>query len=211
MRVPKRLLVAIFACLGLLLTACSFAQDPEPQNRPQALHENVVPVIRSFPLTAMAEPMMIEFELPPPGPNATSTVLIGIRVDGKDGIESHRAADTIRGGGLATQIELTRIERTGKLVVPLVRVDRKADGSAELVAIAGDGRVSGVRYDDVDDTSLVDSGHANPDRAYRTLAFASAQNAAPGRYRLSIRLLEASPELAGLKSELLVAYRKKSK
>ena len=207
----RRLVVSVTYWLGLLLTACSLAQDPAPQSRPELLREDMVPVVRTFPLTAMVEPTKVEFDLPPPGRNATTTLLLGIRVDGKNGAESHGVAAAIRGAGLVAQVKLTRIENTVELAVPLVRVDRKEDGTAELVPIAADGHVAGVRYDDVDDTSLMEAGRANPHRDYRTLAFASAQNTAPGRYRLSIRLLDPSPELAGIKSELLVAYRHKSK
>ncbi|MGV8961702.1 MAG: hypothetical protein ACOH1V_15180 [Stenotrophomonas sp.] len=184
---------------------------PVPQSRPKVLQEDIVPVVRTFPLSAMAEPTKVEFDLPLPGRNATTTLLLGIRVDGKDGAESHRIADTIKSAGLAAQIKLMRIGNTAELAVPLVRVERKEDGTAGLAPIAADGHVAGVRYDDVDDTSLMEAGHANPMRDYRTLAFASAQNAVPGRYRLSIRLLDPSPELAELKSELLVAYRHTSR
>ncbi len=211
LRLGRRMLGA-GACLALLLLSACQAQTAPPRSEPSSgAAQNIVPLVRPLTLTSMAEPMVVEFNLEPPGRNAAPTLLVAVRVSGEDGATALERALMIRRAGLPARVHLTRLGEMGEADAPLVRVEQQPGTAATLVPINADGQVSTVWLDDVDDTSLEAVGLSSPQGHYKQLAMAWGQNLSPGRYRLSVELLDPSVRLAPIPAELLVAYKHKSK
>ena len=207
-----RLLLCVLTCMGgALLTSCQ-AQTSHTAGTPTRVVPGAqVPLVRSLPMVAMAAPMVIEFDLQRPSENATATLFLGLRVAGEDGLKSLEAAQAVRRSGLDAELVLKRLEPQGNINVPLVRVDSQAGVPARIVAVSTDGLIHGMWLDDVDKRSLQSAGLDSARRHYTQLAFAWAQDVQPGKYQLSIRLPNPPTQLASTESELLVAYRHKSK
>lgn len=207
-----QLLLCVLVCSGIsLLTSCQ-AQTTQTYDAPtRVAGDGQVPIVRPLQLAAMTSPMVVEFNVQPPGKSATGTLFLGIRVGDEDALKSLEAAQALRRSGLHAELVLKRLEPSGAINIPLVRVESQAGAPARTVAVSADGRVPGVWLDEVDGSSLQSAGLESPERRYTQLAFAWAQGIQPGRYQLSIRLLGQPPQLASIKSELLVAYRHKSK
>lgn len=207
-----QLLLWVLVCSGIsLLTSCQ-AQTTQTHDVPtRVAADGQVPIVRPLQLAAMTSPMVVEFNVQPPGKSATGTLFLGIRVGDEDALKSLEAAQALRRSGLHAELVLKRLESSGAINMPLVRVESQAGVPARTIAVSTDGRVPGVWLDDVDDASLQSAGLESPGRRYTQLAFAWAQGIQPGKYQLSIRLLGQPPQLASIQSELLVAYRHKSK
>jgi len=159
----------------------------------------------------MAEPLVVSFNLDLPGKNGTSTLLVALRVSGADGAVSRGLASSIQNAGMPARVQLIREGDDGDVPVPLVRVEEHQNGTGTSLPVAANGQVSRAWLDDVDDLALEHAGLADPQRDYRQLALAWAENMPPGRYRLSFQILDPKPDLATIPAELLVAYRHKSK
>lgn len=207
-----QLLLCVLVCVGIsLLTSCQ-AQTTQTQDVPTRVVANgQVPIVRPLQLAEMTSPMVVEFNVQPPGKNATGTLFLGIRVGDEDALKSLEAAQALRRSGLQAELVLKRLEPSGATNMPLVRVESRPGVPAQTIAVSADGRVPGVWLDEVDGSSLQSAGLESPERRYTQLAFAWAQGIQPGKYQLSIRLLGPPPQLAAIESELLVAYRHKSK
>lgn len=176
-----------------------------------AAEEDVAPMVRPLQLVEMEAPLVVDFELRPPGPSATGTLFFGIRVNAENAVQSAKVADKVIAAGLEADVRLVRLHSTVLADVPLVRVISSGNAPARLVAVGPEGHVVGVRRDDVDEISIEQVGRASTAGHSRHLSFALAQNPAPGRYRLSVRISDVSTDLSGVNSELLVAYRHRSK
>lgn len=206
-------------CLCLALTACTgAAQDPkrldtlaDTKAMSPAAEEDVAPMVRPLQLVQMEAPLVVDFELRPPGPSATATLFLGIRVNAENAVQSAEVAEKVIAAGLEADVSLVRIDNTAPVDVPLVRVISSGYAPATLVPVGPEGHVVGVRRDDVDEISIEQVGRASTAGHSRYLSFALAQDLAPGRYRLSVRIGEASADLSDVNSELLVAYRHRSK
>lgn len=207
-----QLLLCVLVCAGIsLLTSCQ-AQTTQTQDVPtRVVADGQVPIVRPLQLAEMTSPMVVEFNVQPPGKNATGTLFLGIRVGDEDALKSLEAAQALRRSGLHAKLVLKRLEPSGATNMPLVRVESRPGVPTQTIAVSADGRVPGVWLDDVDSSSLQSAGLESPGRRYTQLAFAWAQGIQPGKYQLSIRLLGQPPRLASIQSELLVAYRHKSK
>lgn len=207
-----RLLLSGSLCLAaLLLSACQAQTAPPEAASAPAMRQDRVPIVRPLAMVAMTEPLVVTFNLDPPGRNGTSTLLLGVRVNGPDGAVSRSLASFIQNAGVPARVSLVREGGDGDVSVPLVRVEEHQDGSGTVTPVAADGQVSRVWLDDVDDLSLEQAGLADQQRDYRQLALAWAENPPPGRYRLSVQMLDPKPDLATIPAELVVAYRHKSK
>ena len=206
-------------CLCLALTACTgAAQDPKRLDIlggtnaiSPAAEEDVAPMVRPLQLVEMEAPLVVDFELRPPGPSATGTLFLGIRMNAENAVQSAEVADRVIAAGLEADVSLVRIDNTAPVDVPLVRVTSSGDAPPTLVPVGPEGHVVGMRRDDVDEISIEQVGRASTAGHSRHLSFALAQNPAPGRYRLSVRISDVSTDLSGVNSELLVAYRHRSK
>lgn len=212
MRRQGRLLLSGSLCLAALLLSACQAQTATPGGEPvPAAQQDRVPIVRPLVLVAMAEPLVVSFNLDLLGKNGTSTLLVALRVSGADGAVSRGLASSIQKAGVPARVLLVREGDDGDVPVPVVRVEEHQDGTGTTLPVAASGQVSRVWLDDVDDLDLERAGLADPQRDYRQLALAWAENLPPGRYRLSFQILDPEPDLATIPAELLVAYRHKSK
>jgi len=92
-----QLLLWVLACLGILvLTGCQ-AQTTQTQDvATRVAADGQVPIVRPLQLAAMTSPMVVEFNVQPPGKSATGTLFLGIRVGDEDALKSLEAAQALR-------------------------------------------------------------------------------------------------------------------
>jgi len=190
---------------------CQAESGVHAESRSTSARLDQVPLVRPLPLVAMDAPMVVEFTLPPPGNSGSSTLFLGIRVRGEDGLKSLDAAREVRNLGLPAQLKLERLDGQQAAVVPLVRVESVAGSPARIEPIGPTGHVAGGWLENVDHQSLQSAGLQPAGAHYTQVALAWAQGQAPGRYRFSIQLLAPDGRLSSTPAELLVAYVNKSK
>ena len=208
-----KLMACLVAALTLTLAACRGPEaDPAANLSPEA-RARTVPIVRPFKLVPMEEPLVVEFDALPPGPNASSWLSIGIWVKDSDGLEAIRAKDIIERSVVEAEVHLTRFENGGEETVTLQRQrQRSARAPGDwIVAVGKDGRTNKMGPFSVDSTALVAAGLASETEQIRALDFASVLNLMPGTYRLSIRLVDPPEELSALDVDLLVAYKSRAK
>lgn len=203
--------LALAACTGEAKHAPGRPSRTDAQAVESATNENIVPIARPLPLKAMERPLVVDFELPALGPNATRTLFLGIRVTAENSQQSALISDRVIAAGLQAEVNLVRVLDSATQAMPLVRVETSEQGPTVLAPIGPGGRVLGVRRDDVDDTLIDPEDITSAVGHSRYLSFALAQNVAPGRYRVSVRIGKTPVELSSVNSELLVAYRHRSK
>ena len=118
-------------CAILALAACNgTAQDgagrpgyTDAQAVAPPSVESAVPIVRPLPLVEMSMPLVVDFNLPPPGPDATGTLFLGIRVNAESAAQSALASDRVIAAGLDVDVSLLRVQDSITQAVPLVRVD----------------------------------------------------------------------------------------
>ena len=214
MRSIKLVLSALMLCSsGAMLVACQPAQAPDTAARTGAVapREDVVPLVRPLSLTAMAEPLIVEFELPPPGPNSNTTLTLGLRVFGADDLASAAVARTVTESSLQAKLKLSRLEEGKEVPIPLTRKEYRGYDAPEIVQVDADGQVPRVVLTSIDTTAIERAGIPIGAPSSRVLAFAWASGATPGSYRLELKLIAPAPELESIRSELLLAYQHRSK
>ncbi len=198
------LTVAFTALLGC--TDHSAAPDAAPiplLTEAEANARTTVPLTRSVSLEKHGVIADFEFELPPPGPTAVPELTIGLRIQDTDSSRLTEYSDLIVRGRLPAEIRLTRLDGPAPAEVPLRRISRNM---REHLPVAADGRVTGVTATSVDDGMLRKIGLIDERVHYQELKLAEADEPAPGRYRLTVRLEEDRAALRGRPVELLVAY-----
>jgi hypothetical protein len=209
-RAARALLVAAISAV-VCLTACAPDADPprtQPLTAEEAASRTMVPLTRPFPLVAMAEPLVLDFEVPPPGRNSSATLSVGLRVSGTDLKQVVEVRDTLAQARMPAVMSLTDPDGA---VVPLYRRHDDGYGLSEVVLVGADGYVPGVVGSSVDDTALDHARLVRTDRTYRVLGFAWAGQTKPGRYQLKIQLIDPEPDLSAIQAELLLAFRHKGK
>ncbi len=204
------LCLAMTVCMAFV-GGCKSEYRPQAEAHSAAARLDRAPLVRPFPLVAMDNPMVVEFTLPPPGRSGSSTLFLGIRVRGEDGLKSLDAASEVRDLGLPAQLKLERLDGQQATMVPLVRVVSVAGSPTRIEPIGPTGHVAGGWLENVDHQSLQSAGLQPAGTHYTQVALAWAQGQAPGRYRLSIQLLAPDGRLSSTPAELLVAYVNKSK
>ena len=214
MRSIKLVLSALMLCSsGAMLVACQPAQAPDTAARtgPVTPREDVVPLVRPLSLTAMDEPLIVEFELPPPGPNSNTTLTLGLRVFGADDAASAAVARTVTESDLQAELKLVRLGVGNEAPILLTRREYRGHDASQIVPVGVDGGVPQVVLTSIDTTAVEQAGIPIRASSSRTLAFAWAPDVAPGTYRLELKLIAPDPELASIESELLLAYQHRSK
>jgi len=205
-RTLKRM-ACLLAALTLTLTACRGPEaDPAAELSPEA-RARTVPIVRSFKLVPMEEPLVVEFEAPKPSPNASPQLAVTVRVRESGPHSSAVIRDQITRLGLAAEIHLVRLKEGQEIPVRLARFVPRPDGAPTAVDVGTDGIVPGAEPYTVDISSLIDSGIIKTGETVRTLAFAWAPDAEKGTYRLSLRLINPPEEVGRVDVELLVAYQ----
>lgn len=207
----RTLLCLTMAVSMAFVGGCQAESGVQADSNSGSVRLDQAPLVRPFPLVAMATPMVVDFTLPPPGGSGSSTVFLGIRVRGEDGLKSLDAAREVRNVGLPAQLKLERLDGQQATMVPLVRVVSVAGSPTRIEPIGPTGHVAGSWLENVDHQSLQSAGLQPAGTHYTQVALAWAQGQAPGRYRLSIQLLAPDGRLSSTPAELLVAYVNKSK
>ncbi len=210
MRVRIRVMALAVSLLGtVLLSGCapSGTRGSEEQRR-----DDLVPLVRPLPLVKMAEPMVIEFDVPPRPKHASPALFLGFRVGDQSGLRSYEVADAIRRENFSTIVKLQSIATGQPEDVPLYRVERIGHpGEPTTVVIGADGVVPELGPGDVDYTSVNDAGLYGDGSSYRYLRFAFARGIEPGRYRVRVQFLDVPSELESFSVELMCAYARKGK
>lgn len=210
MRQKREFLPYLIGCMAaLFLVSCSSPDSPAPKEGMEPGKERV-PFVHPLPLVAMEDPLVLEFDLPPQRKGGSDSLVVGLRIDSESRLASGETARTVARSDVVTQISLEKIGDASTRPVPLVRWDPRPNQPSEIVDVV-DGHVAGISTLDMDWVSMQEAGLVEPDYTRRHLGFAWAQAAAPGRYRLSIRINRAPNELERIPSELLVAYAQQPK
>ncbi|CAD0306595.1 hypothetical protein [Xanthomonas hortorum] len=194
------------------LAACGAASEqatPSPAiSQEAAALRTVVPLTRPVALDKAGTVADVEFDLPPPGPGASSLLKVAIRLQANEGAALRAPSDRLVDEGLAARVNLRNLANGESTQIPLYRIG-PAPGTD--VPIGADGRVAGVTWSGVDESMLRRVGLIQQGMFYKVLLLAEAHRPAPGHYRLTLELLEDHPRLKGQSVELLLAYASKAK
>ncbi|WP_421569030.1 hypothetical protein [Stenotrophomonas sp. PD6] len=199
--------IAIAALAGCSRGA-ETAQPNVEVNKENAEMRTVVPLTRPIALDKAGEVINLEFEVPPPGPNAVPYLMLGLRLARPDAASGTALSMRLVEAKMAANVQLLRVEEGAVTMVPLMR---NTPDLRDRVTVPVDGSVPGLTTTSVDTSLLEDAGLLDATLFYDVLQFASAENIQPGHYRLSIELSADHPEFQRDKAELLVAYFKKAK
>ncbi len=197
--------VAIFATVSL--SGCGRGGEvptpAKPISKEEAEMRSEVPLTRKIRLGQPGERVSVEFELPPPGPNAAPALMIGLRTSSPNVETGIALSDKIVRAGLAAKVRLLRVEEGSVAVVPLTRTTQNL---SEWVAVPADGSVPGVTMTSVDPSLLQEAGLVDAALFQQEYKFAVAERIQPGHYQLTVELPLEHPELQLEEAELLVAY-----
>ncbi|WP_447783982.1 hypothetical protein [Stenotrophomonas bentonitica] len=169
---------------------------------------NEAPLVRPVSLDRAGEVVSLEFELPPPIENASSTLVVGLRVVAPDAPTGIRQSDEIIRAQLSARVRLLRVEETS---ITQVALFRNSPDLQNRIVVGDDGLVPGVTASDVERTQLESAGLVDPSKFYDVLLLAGAKDAKPGHYRLTVELQQDHPELGSDPVQLLIAYMGKGK
>ncbi len=211
MRVRIRVMALAISLLGtVMLSGCELAgtRGSEEQRR-----DDLVPLVRPLPLVKMAEPMVIEFDVPPRDKHTSPALFLGFRVADQRGLRSYEVADAIRHEPFPATVRLERINGATPVATRLLRVEKVGSlaGRYSIVSLDPDGSVPGVGPGDIDYASVHAAGLYGGPSQYIYLQFAWAPDISPGRYRLQLQLLSPPVAAAQFNAELMVAYSRKGK
>ncbi|WP_309688547.1 hypothetical protein [Stenotrophomonas sp. SORGH_AS_0321] len=179
-----------------------------PLDATQAAARTQVPLTRPVALDKPGVIADLEFDLPPPGELAWSSLIIGVRIEGTEVKSFIAYSDLIVRGGLPARVHLQRIEGEQRNDVPLLRI---GPDLRERIPLGEDGFTPGVRAAGLDGTMLYEAGLEREDVLSKILSFARAASPPPGRYHLRVELLESRPQLRGRPAELILGYNARAK
>ena len=174
----------------------------------QANARSTVPLTRTVSLDKPGVIADLDFDLPPPGELAWSSLIVGIRIEAPDTKSIIALSDVIIQDGLPARVELQRIDGAGPVDMPLIRI---GPDLKQRVPLAADGLTPGVRAAGLDGTMLAEAGLERDGALSDVLAFAHAAEPPPGRYHLRVELIEARPQLQGQAAQLIVGYNARAK
>lgn len=199
--------------LAVALSGCESRDESAAPDQSRQIRSDLVPIVRDLPLVPMKEPLVVEFDVPPPGRNSSPALVLGIRVSGKNGKPSFEARDDVISSNIKAIVTLEGPGIGSGKQFPLMRTVRSAttDVPDIDVQIGADGKAEGTWPDDVDSTTIDEAGLTCPGDDCRYLGFASARGISPGRYRLTFLFTHSDTDLSQLTSELVVAYSRKPK
>gem|GEM_PF-272074 len=203
--------VIVSAALGLL-AGCGSSEPALPKVRvlteAEANARTVVPLTRTVALDKPGVIADFEFDLLPPPAYTGTSLVIGIRLK-EDDVKAAVALDsTLAREGLPAKVTLQRREAGNFVAVELVRSLWDPPYSASLEP---DGFTPGTEPAEVNTQTLRAAGLIVGETLYNVREFASPGAAAPGRYRLTIQLLEARPSLRTARAEVIIGYDSRAK
>lgn len=212
LRVTKSMLVAAMLIAVAGLAACGREADttqPSPEvNKENAAMRTEVPLTRPIALDKAGEVVNVEFDLPPPGRNASPMLMLGFRTESPSSEAAIALTSQLLEADLPAKVRLLRVTEGSITTVPL---SRPTGEPGEWAALPPDGSVPGVTVTSVDTSLLEEAGLLNSTHSETYFKFAAAEKIVPGHYRLTVELMGEHPEFQGQKAELLVAYFKRGK
>jgi len=209
---PGRLRSAALAVALALLAACN-GQAPAPApvaplDASQAAARTQVPLTRPVALDKPGVIADLEFDLPPPGPYADSTLIVGIRIEEQKAKAMLARSRMLVQGGLPAKVKLQRLDGTQAADIALTRI---GDDLKERISLDADGLTPGVRQESVNGAMLRDAGLIEQGVIYTVFSFGFTVDPPPGRYHLRVELLEERTQLKDQQADLIIAYSGKSK
>jgi hypothetical protein len=213
LRATRSMLLSAATLLAIAgLAACGREADTAKPNlevnKENAAMRTEVPLTRPITLDKAGEVANVEFDLPPPGRNASNMLMLGFRTESPSSEAAIALTSQLLEADLPAKVRLLRVTEGSIATVPLIR---PAGGAGEWVALPPDGSVPGVTLTSVDTSLLEEAGLLNSSHSETYFQFAAAEKMVPGHYRLTVELMGESPEFQGQKAELLVAYFKRGK
>jgi len=205
------LLVYWAIAMTVVFSGCGTAKEPAAAGPSREIRKDLIPIVRDLPLVPMKEPLVVEFDVPPPGRNSSRDLMIGLRVNATDEIDSASALDEIRKSGLHATVKLMRLDAGSTIAVPLERFETRGFDPSRTVPVGAEGEVPRMWIGNVDDSSMEEAGLSARGSDYRYLAFASAPTISPGRYQLSLTLHQPTGTVHELIPDLVVAYHRRAK
>jgi len=203
---PVHVIAALAA--GVLLAGCGlFSPPPEPPKlltRAEADARTVVPFTRGVRLDQAGRIVDVTFDLPPAVPPAIPSLKIGFRLQAQDVKPLLAEAERIRDVGLPARVRLERLD--GDRVTP-VKLMTTARGGRSLEPLPADGYVDKLVQGKIESGMLMEAGLYSPDAAYHMLQLADAGLLDPGRYRLTVDLVEDRPQFHDLSAELIAGFQ----
>lgn len=195
--------LAVAGLLVLAATACNGGGAAEKEK--QSMSGSELPIVRPFALDRADESLSIDANIPPRKEGQGELVMIGFRVAIPSGnFAMHDKLETAR---IPVLVTVTRDSSTGPEPVPVFSRRYVAGQGLLEIPVRADG------YSDeksamvnADAGALSSAGLLVAGQNYAEYAFVTFKPPAPGRYRISVQIKEASPDLTDLASELLISY-----
>lgn len=206
--VPAGLAVAAAIALASCSPASQAPKQPMAIAKENAKMRSEVPLARPVSLAQSGEIANVEFDVPPPGPNAAPDLMLGLRIARPDAETGAALSSNVIRGGIEASVRLLRLEGGNATPVQLMR---SSPDLRDWLAVPENGHVPGVTSTSVESTMLQNAGLIDAGTFHDVLMFAGADRIVPGRYRVVIELPQAHPQFQGEDMELLVAYFKKGK
>ncbi|CAH0246644.1 hypothetical protein [Stenotrophomonas lactitubi] len=199
--------VVAFAALALLVgcgSASPPAEVPKLLTRAEADARTVVPFTRGVRLDKAGRIVDVTFDLPPAVPPAIPSLKIGFRLQAQHVKPLLAEAERIRDVGLPARVRLERLDgdRTTS-----VRLMTTAPGGRSMEPLPADGHAGKLVQGKVESGMLIEAGLYSQDVSYHMLQLADAGLLDPGRYHLTVDLLEDRPQLNDISAEFIVGFQ----
>jgi len=194
------------AVLSLLVGCGLSSSQPEPPKlltRTEADARTVVPFTRGVRLDKAGRIVDVTFDAPAVVDPKMPWLKLGLRVQGPDSTPVSEAADRLRRGEFQTRIHL---ERVGGATLAPMPLSRPSDDGRGWQKLTHDGRVERLFQASVDTYPLEQAGLQSKDMFYQILEIADAGLIDPGRYRVTVDVVEDRPEFGGMQAEFIAAY-----
>ncbi|WP_088101277.1 hypothetical protein [Xanthomonas retroflexus] len=202
-----RVVLAVVASAALaLLVGCGSTSSPEAPKlltRAEADARTVVPFTRDVRLDKARRIVDVTFEAPAVVDPQMSWLKLGLRMQGAEQKAVSGAAERLRRAEFQTRIHLEHVDMAKPSPIPL---SRSSDDGRGWQKLPQDGRVERLFQDSVDAYPLVQAGLQSEDMFYEVLQIADAGLIDPGRYRVTVDIVEDRPEFEGMQVEFIAAY-----
>ena len=196
----------VASVLLALLVGCGSTSSPEAPKlltRAEADARTVVPFTRGVRLDKAGRIVDVTFEAPAAVDPQMSWLKLGLRMQGAEQKAVSEAAERLRRAEFQTRIHLERVDMAKPSPIPL---SRSSDDGRGWQKLPQDGRVERLFQDSVDAYPLEQAGLHSQDMFYEVLQIADAGLIDPGRYRVTVDIVEDHPEFEGMQVEFIAAY-----
>lgn len=203
MRAVRAVAASVVLALLVGCGSTSSSEAPKLLTRAEADARSVVPFTRGVRLDKAGRIVDVTFEAPAVVDPQMTWLKLGLRMQGAEQEAVSGAAERLRRSEFQTRIHLERVDGEKPLPIPLSRSTNDGRGWQNLPQ---DGRVERLFQDSVDAYPLVQAGLQSEDMFYEVLQIADAGLIDPGRYRVTVDIVEDRPEFEGMQVEFIAAY-----